>query len=77
VLDKPNQQVLSALAMLEGNKDFEMINSWLTASLQLLDAVSRETQDITVCRWRQGAAQAVAQYLEYTVRAREIIRKSR
>jgi hypothetical protein len=77
LLNKPSTQVLASLATLEGNPDFEVIKSWLSDSLQNLDADARETQDNTVCRWRQGAAQAVADILSYAQRAQEIIRKSR
>lgn len=77
MLNRPSNKVLAALASLEGHTDFEVIRVWLAESLQNLDAVSRETSDSTLCRWRQGAAQAVAQVLDYSAKSRSILQKSR
>jgi hypothetical protein len=39
------------------------------------DSIS--TQDDTMCRWRQGAAQVVADFLKKANTAREVLNKSR
>lgn len=77
MLKKPDTKVLSALASLEGNNNFETICSWLEESLQDLYASSCETKDEVLSRWQQGAAQAVKEFLVKAEDAAEVIRKSR
>jgi hypothetical protein len=77
MLEKPSQRVLSALSTLEGNPDFEEIKGWLSENLQQLYTDSISTQDDTMCRWRQGAAQVVADFLKKANTAREVLNKSR
>lgn len=77
MLEKPSQRVLSALASLEGNSEFEEIKRWLSESLQALYTDSVNTQDETICRWRQGAAQGVEDFLKKAKTARDILNKSR
>jgi hypothetical protein len=77
MLRKPDQQVLSALASLEGDTRFETIRSWLEGSLQDLYKDSVRTKDETLSRWQQGAAQAVEEFLTKAKDAPEVIRKSR
>lgn len=77
MLQKPDQQVLSALASLQGDTRFETIRSWLQASLQDLYKDSVRTKDETLSRWQQGAAQAVDEFLTKANDAQEVIRKSR
>ena len=77
MLVKPSQQVLSALAALEGNTNFQTILTWLEQSRQDLYATSSITKDEVSCRWQQGAAQAVDDFLTRAANAQEVIRKSR
>lgn len=77
MLSKPSTQVISALASLQGNASFETVRGWLEDSLQNLYADSARTKDEVLCRWQQGAAQAVAELLEKTKEAPEVIRRSR
>lgn len=77
MLSRPSPQVISALASLQGNPSFETVRGWLEESLQNLYADSARTKDETLCRWQQGAAQAVADLLEKSKDAPEVIRKSR
>lgn len=77
MLKKPSPQVLTALATLEGQLPFETIRAWMEESLQDLYADSANTRDEVLSRWKQGAAQAVAEFLDYAKNAKEVIRKSR
>lgn len=77
MLKKPSTQVLSALASLEGNTNFETVRSWLDESLQDLRTTSCYTKDEVITRWQQGAAQAVEDLLGRSKEASAILRKSR
>ena len=77
MLARPSNQVIAALAQLQGNASFETVVGWLEESLQNLYADSARTKDEVLCRWQQGAAQAVADLLEKSKDAPEVIRKSR
>mgnify|MGYP003643052826 CR=1 FL=1 len=77
MLQKPSIQVLNALASLKGNNQFETILQWMEASLQDLYRDSSNTKDEVLCRWQQGAAQAVSEILEKSKDAEEVIRKLR
>lgn len=77
MLQKPNIQVLNALASLKGNSQFETIRAWMEASLQDLYRDSANTKEEVLCRWQQGAAQAVSEFLEKSRDAEEVIRKLR
>jgi len=77
MLQKPSIQVLNALASLKGNSQFETIRQWMEASLQDLYRDSANTKDEVLCRWQQGAAQAVSEFLEKSKDAEEVIRKLR
>jgi hypothetical protein len=77
MLQKPSIQVLNALASLKGNPQFEAIQQWMAASLQDLYRDSASTKDEVLCRWQQGAAQAVSEFLEKSKDAEEVIRKLR
>lgn len=77
MLKKPDTQVLSALASLQGNSSFETVRSWLESSLQDLYITSSISKDEVLSRWHQGAAQAVAELLEKAKEAPEVLRRSR
>ena len=77
MLAKPDNQVLSALAALEGNSNFETVRAWLEQSRQALYVESCETKDEVLSRWKQGAAQAVNELLTKAQQAPEVIRRSR
>jgi hypothetical protein len=77
MLQKPSIQVLNALASLKGNNQFETILEWMEASRQDLYRDSVNTKDEVLCRWKQGAAQAVSEFLEKSKDAEEVIRKLR
>jgi hypothetical protein len=49
----------------------------MEASLQDLYRDSASTKDEVLCRWQQGAAQAVSEFLEKSKDAEEVIRKLR
>jgi hypothetical protein len=77
MLARPSQQVLNALSSLKGNSQFETIRSWLEDSLQDLYRDSANTKDEVLCRWQQGAAQAVNEFLQKSNEADQVLRKSR
>jgi hypothetical protein len=77
MLVKPEHKVLSALAALQGNTNFETILEWMAQSRQTLYADSCRTKDDVLSRWQQGAAQAVDDFLTNAQNAQEVIRKSR
>lgn len=77
MLTRPSNQVIAALATLQGNSSFETIREWLEESLQNLYVDGSMTKDEVLCRWQQGAAQAVAEFLKSAHDAPEVIRKSR
>jgi hypothetical protein len=77
MLSKPDNKVLAALAALEGNSNFETVRAWLEQSRQDLYVESTETRDEVLTRWKQGAAQAVNEFLTKAQQAPEVIRRSR
>lgn len=77
MLNRPSNQVIAALASLQGNTSFETIKSWLEDSLQNLYTDGAVTKDEVLCRWQQGAAQAVADFLRASKDAPDVIRRSR
>jgi predicted ATP-binding protein involved in virulence len=77
MLKHPDKRVLSALAALEGNSNFETVKSWLEESLQDLYRDSTLTKDEILSRWKQGAAQAVDGFLTVSKNSQESLRKSR
>lgn len=77
MLAKPSNQVLSALASLQGDQSFATVRDWLCQSLDDLYANGASAKDDVIVRWHQGAAQAVRDFLEKAESAAEVIRKSR
>jgi hypothetical protein len=77
MLTKPTPKVLAALTSLQGHPDFETIRAWLEESRQTLYADASRTKDDVLCRWQQGAAQAVDEFLTKAADAPDVIRKSR
>lgn len=59
MLKQSPDRVISALASLEGNADFEVFVGWLEESQAELQAESRHTKDEVVLRWQQGASQTL------------------
>jgi hypothetical protein len=77
MLVRADSKVLQALASLEGNKDFEVVQGWLQSSLLDLYATSTRTRDDVLSRWMQGGAQVLEQFIEQSNNARDAIRRSR
>lgn len=77
MLAKPSNQVLSALASLQGDQNFATVRDWLCQSLDDLYANGASAKDDVIVRWHQGAAQAVRDFLDKAATASEVIRKSR
>lgn len=77
MLSRPSNQVIAALASLQGNPSFETVKGWLDESLQNLYTDGAMTKDEVLCRWQQGAAQAVAELIKAANDAPDVIRRSR
>lgn len=75
MLQKPSEQVLSALASLQGEPRFEAIRQWLEQSLQNLYRESTQTREEVLSRWKQGAAQAVEDFLDKASNAQDALRR--
>lgn len=77
MLKHPSKQVLSALASLQGNTDFETVREWLMESLHDLYVNGSQARDDYLVRWHQGATQVLGEFLDKSSSASEVIRKSR
>lgn len=77
MLAKTDTKILSALASLQGDPNFETVRDWLCQSLDDLYANGASAKDDVIVRWHQGAAQAVRELLDKAATAQEVIRKSR
>lgn len=64
-LDKPDDLTVAALKRIsKGNPDFERIYHWLAQSLATLDERNRLTVDGVLLRQNQGAAAALAEFID-------------
>jgi hypothetical protein len=77
MLKQADQKILSALASLRGDNNFETVCAWLRDSLQDLQSESTKTRDDVLCRWLQGGAQAVEELLHKADNAQKVLQKSR
>lgn len=77
MLLRPSAKVLSALASLETDANFQVVLAWLSESRQDLSDTSCATRDEVLCRWQQGAVQAVGDLLDTAKTARASLNKSR
>ncbi|MDH4172169.1 MAG: hypothetical protein OEW90_00890 [Betaproteobacteria bacterium] len=64
-LKSPDARVVKALARLRGDPDFMQVLAWLEHSVQELDRAKRVTADAVVLRMQQGAAKAVAEFVDH------------
>ena len=70
---KPSRQVISALATLQGQHDFEVIRDWLQRTLDDLTEINELTKDEVQVRWNQGAAQQLRELLRIAREARSLL----
>lgn len=74
LLKTPNR-VISALASLDGNNDFEEVCRWLEESLSDIRLSNDTTRDEVQTRWHQGGSQVLAELLEKKRTARDTLHK--
>lgn len=72
---RPSARVLSALATLEGNKDFEVILEWIKQSREDLVVAGMHSKEEVLSRWHQGAYQALDAFIQHAENARTNLRK--
>lgn len=77
MLQKTDRIIISALATLKGNKEFEIVRVYLEQSLQELYRANATTKDEVILRWNQGAIQIIEQFLDMAANARETLQKFR
>jgi hypothetical protein len=75
VLKQTPARVISALASLEGNSEFEALRSYLQECLDDLRNESATTKDEVILRWQQGGTQVLTELLDRAARARELTYK--
>ena len=63
MMTRADDRVLSAIASLQGNPQFETIHDWLKESHAQLMIATTLTKDETLTRWNQGGSQALAEIL--------------
>ena len=62
-MNRADDKVLSAIASLQGNPQFETFHDWLKESYSELMIATTLTKDETLTRWNQGGSQALAEIL--------------
>lgn len=75
MVTRPSSRVLSALASLEGNKDFELILEWIKQSREDLIVSGMHSKEEVLSRWHQGAYQALDAFIQHSENARTNLRK--
>lgn len=65
MLRRPDLRTQEALKRLRTDPDFAEIRAWLTVSLADIDQKMRSTGDAVLLRQQQGAAQVIAEAVEY------------
>jgi|APGre2960657404_1045060.scaffolds.fasta_scaffold17445_2 hypothetical protein len=63
MMTRADDKVLSAIASLQGNPQFETFHDWLKESHAELMIATTLTKDETLTRWNQGGSQALAEVL--------------
>ena len=63
MMNRADDKVLSAIASLQGNPQFETFHDWLKESYAELMIATTLTKDETLTRWNQGGSQALAEIL--------------
>ncbi len=72
---RPSDRVLSALASLEGNKDFAVVLDWIKESREDLVVAGMHSKEEVLSRWHQGAYQALDAFIQHAEKARTTLRK--
>jgi hypothetical protein len=63
MMNRADDKVLSAIASLQGNPQFETFHDWLKESHYQLMIQSTLTKDEVLTRWNQGGSQALSEIL--------------
>lgn len=72
MLKQTPARVISALASLEGNSEFEVLRTYLGECLSDLHKTSATTKDEVIVRWQQGGIQVLSELLDRAGSAREL-----
>lgn len=64
VFPQPSAQVQQALNRLRSDRDFQELVAYVEHSLAELDAAARVQMDAVILRQQQGAAMALAEFIE-------------
>ncbi len=75
MLKQTPARVISALASLEGNSEFEVLRMYLSECLSELHDTSATTKDEVVLRWQQGGIQVLTELLDRASKSRELTYK--
>lgn len=75
MMARPDQRVLSALASLEGNPDFEVVMQWLRQSREDQVNAGMYDKDDVLVRWSQGAYQALDSLISTAEAARKNLKR--
>ena len=75
MITRPSERVLSALASLEGQADFDVVMQWLRESREDQVSCGMYAKDEVLARWSQGAFQALDSLIQTAEAARKNLRK--
>ena len=75
MISQPDKRVIQALAVLDGDNNFEIVKQWLRTTLEALNKDGPYSKDEVQTRWNQGAQQMLLEFLEKADHAQETIRK--
>ena len=75
MISRPSERVLSALASLEGQADFDVVMQWLRESREDHANNGMYAKDEVLTRWSQGAFQALDAFISTSESARKNLRK--
>lgn len=77
MLTNPSERVISALAALRSDTEWQEVVGWLRENAKTLMLRLTETKDDITLRQEQGAAQTLAQILELDEKSMDLVHKMR
>jgi len=76
-MERASQRVLSALASLHGNPDWQIVKEWMQQSVDEDAKTLLIAKDEIQVRWLQGSIQTLRSILDTSTGAMEIIHRKR
>ena len=70
MLARPDLRVSQAFASLEHSVEFQVLLSWLQANLDEIRKNNDSAKDEVLTRWNQGAAQVLADFVDFSQNAK-------